>query len=315
MKRCLGLLGLALTVTACGGAHSAARPPSRATAGRVAPPATQWVDTHGVAVAVPARWRLNRGMCGTPKANTVLWNEDGVLACATRQPPGLSVVEFGWIVKRPPGWYGRHTTTVTIDGALARRWIAGTVDGSHEVQLVFPRRGISVTVLSPNRSLLRRILASIRTVRVDETGCPTRPTGVYRDGLRPNASQPFVPRGAARAILCSYKGVWLDRSKRIGRRAAAGLGQAFTAAPSGFSHAHPGSILPSSCIPSWRDSLVVARFEYLGGRPPVSVSAHLMGCSRLGASNGRWAIRLRPAWVDRLVRDAHYLGDFLQYAE
>jgi hypothetical protein len=40
-----------------------------------------------------------------------------------------------------------------------------------------------------------------------------------------------------------------------------------------------------------------------------------MGCSRLGASNGRWAIRLRPAWVDRLVRDAHYLGDFLQYAE
>src|SRR3954451_20446652 len=168
VTKCLGVLVLALALTACGGTHSAAPSLSPARAHRAAPPATQWVDTHGIEVAVPARWRLGRGMCGTPKANTVLWNEDGMLACLTGQPPGLSVVEFGSILQRPPGWYRRHTTPVTVDGARARRWDAGIVRGSHEVQLLFPRRGISVTVLSPHRYLLRRILGSVRMVRVNE---------------------------------------------------------------------------------------------------------------------------------------------------
>jgi hypothetical protein len=189
------------------------------------------------------------------------------------------------------------------------------VDGSREVQLAFPRRGITVTVLSPHRALLHRILSSARTVRVDANGCPTRPAPVYRGGSRPGASAPFVPTGAVRVVGCSYKGRWLDLSHRIARRAAAQLTRAVNAAPSGFSHAHRGSVLPSSCRPSWQGSLIVARFEYADGRPPISVSAHLNGCSRLGASNGRWAIRLRPGWVDRLVTDAHYAGDFLQYGE
>ena len=309
MTKYFGALLLALSLTACAGGNSkpALAPP--------APSAWRWVDTHGIEVAVPARWRLNRQRCGTPKANTVLWNEDGMLACLTGQPPGLSVVEFGSILQRPPGWYRRHTTPVTVDGARARRWDVGIVRGSHEVQLVFPRRGISVTVLSPHRSLLRRILASVRTVRVNETGCPTRPTGDYRRGSRPNASQPFVPEGAARVILCSYKGPWLDQSNRIGRRAAAGLARAFAAAPYGFSHAPRGSILPSYCGMAWHTALVIAHFEYPGGSRPISVSAHLNGCSRLGASNGRWAIRLRAGWVNRLVTDAHYLGDYLPYGE
>ena len=315
MTKCFGVLVLALALTACAGSRSAAPNLSPAKAHRSAPPATQWVGTHGIEVAVPARWPLGRGMCGTPKANTVLWNEDGMLACLTVQPPGLSVVEFGSILQRPRGWYRRHTTRVTVGGAVARRWLAGTMDGSHEVQLVFPRRGISVTVLSPHRSLLQRILASVRVVRVDENGCPTRPAPVYRDGTRPGTRSQFVPKGAVGMVGCSYKGRWLDLSNRIGRRATARLTHAMDAAPSGFSHAHRGSILPSSCRPSWHGSLIIARFEYEDGRPPVSVTAHLDGCFRLGASNGRWAIRLRSGWVDRLVRDAHYAGAFLQYGE
>jgi hypothetical protein len=311
VTKCLGALLLALVLTACASENSAKpalAPP--------APPAWRWVDTHGIEVAVPARWRLNRQRCGTPQANTVLWLEDGVLQCLAGGPSGLSVVEFAGILRRPHGWYRRHTTPLTIDGARAYRWSPpGRVNGSHEVQLVFPRRGISVTVLSPHRSLLRRILASVRTVRVNQTGCPTRPTAVYRRGSRPNPSQPFVPEGAARVILCSYEGPWLDQSNRIGRRAAAGLARAFAAAPYGFSHAPRGSILPSYCGTAWRAALVIAHFEYPGGRPPIAVSAHLNGCSRLGASNGRWAIKLRPVWVNRLVRDAHYLGDLLPYGE
>jgi len=270
------------------------------------------VGTHGIEVAVPASWPDNRGMCGTPKANTVLWNEDGVLQCATPQPPGLSVVEFSGVES---GRYRRHATPVTIPGARAWRRSVGTVDGSREVQLIFPRRGITVSVLSPHRSLLRRILASARAVRVDENGCPTRPAQAYLLGSRPVASLPFVPNGAVGVIGCSYKGLWLDQSHRVGPRAAARLAHAFEAAPYGFSHARRGTVLPSACLPIWRSSLIIAHFEYPGGRPPIAVAAHLDGCSRLGASNGRWALRLRPGWVDRLIEDAHYLGDYLPYAE
>ena len=300
MRKCLGALVLALVLG-----------PTPAPAGaRATPAATQWVDTHGVEVAVPAGWRLGRGMCGIPTANTVLWNEDGTLDCLIRQPRGLSVVEFDSILRRPRGWYRRHTTPVMIDGALARRWSAGIVDGSREVQLDFPHRGISVTVLSPRRPLLRRILASVRTVRVNKYGCPTRPHPAYRLGPRPRASQPFVPMGAVRMVGCSYHGRWLDVSNRIGHRAAARLVRALDAAPHGFSRAPHGSYLHSICASSWRGTFVVARFDY-ATRPSVSVTAHLDGCSRLGASNGRWSVRMTPRWVFGLVREAGYAGGFV----
>lgn len=303
MKALLAVALSTLALAACGGAHAV-----RLSANAAPAPVMRWVGTHGIEVAVPAAWRLDRGLCGTPKADTVLWNEDGVLTCATAQPPGLSVVEFGGVGR------ARHRgTPVTIDGAAALRRPARTVAGSREVQLVFPHRGITVSVLSPHRSLLQRILASVRTVRVDEDGCPTRPAPVYRLGSRPIG--PFVPKGAVRVVGCSYKGPWLDQSRRVGSKAATRLARAFAAAPYGFSHPPRNSILPSACGSIWTDSLVVARFEYAGGRPPVSVAAHLDGCSRLGASNGRWAIRLRPGWVFHLVKDVHYLGDFRRYGE
>jgi hypothetical protein len=269
------------------------------------------VDTHGIEVAVPARWPDNRQTCGTPETNTVLWLEDGVLQClALRQRRGLSVVEFGGVLARPPGWYRRHTTPVTIDGAKAHRWSVGMVRGSHEVQLVFPRRGIAVTVMSPTPALLRRILVSVRVVRVNEDGCPTRPAPAYRLGTRPSASRRFVPERPVGVVGCSYHGRWLDQSGSLGRRAAARLARALDAAPYGFSRAPRGSFLSSICLPSWRASVIVARFEY-AGRRPVSVTAHVEGCTGLGASNRRWAVRIAPRWVFRLVRDARYAGDFV----
>jgi hypothetical protein len=301
VKALLALAVSTLALAACGGAH-----PVRLRATAAPAPATRWVGTHGIEVAVPAAWRLDRGMCGTPKANTVLWLENGTTQCLTSQPPRLSVVEFSGIEK---GRQAARGTRVTIDGAAALRRSAGTVAGSHAVQLVFPHRGITVSVLSPHRSLLRRILDSVRVVRVDENSCPTRPAPVYRLGSRP--SGPFVPKGAVRVVGCSYNGPWLDQSSRVGSKAAARLARAFAAAPYGFSRAPRHSFLPSICRPSWRDSLIVARFEYAGARPPVSVAAHIEGCSRLGASNGRWAVRMQPRWVFQIVGDARYSGDFV----
>jgi hypothetical protein len=307
VRKCLCTLALALPLTACAGGHAAA--PGPAFAVQPAAQAVRYVDTHGIEVAVPAAWRLGRGICGTPQENTVLWNEDAINTCLTGQPQDLSVVEFWGVLRRPHVhvWYQRHTTPVAIDGARARRWNVGTVRGSHEVELIFPRRNITVAVLSPDRSLLGRILASVRVVRVDLNGCPTHPAGVFTRGSRRSASRPFVPEGARRLVGCSYQGRWLDHSNLVGRRVARHLARALDAAPYGFSHAPRHSILPSVCGSTWRGSSIVARFEYVARRP-VSVTAHLDGCARLGASNGRWGVRMRPWWVGLLTRDARYFG-------
>lgn len=304
VTRCLGVLALTLALTACAGARSAEHSPAFAVRARGS--AVRYVDTHGIEVAVPATWRLGDGMCGTPKADTVLWNEDGIPACLTNQPPGLSVVEFSGSLRRLRG-YRRETTPVTVDGVQARRWDAGTVMGSHEVRLDFARRNLSVTVLSPDPSLLRRILASIRPIRADLNGCPTHPAGSYVRRSRQSASVPFVPAGARRLVGCSYQGRWLDHSNLVGPGAARHLARALDAAPSGFSHAPRHTILPSICGSTWRGSSMTARFEYVSRRP-VTVTAHLEGCGRLGASNGRWGIRIRPWWVGLFTRDARYYG-------
>jgi hypothetical protein len=300
VRKSLLALALSLLVAASAGGPSHAGNPS---------PALQWVGTHGIEVAVPAAWKLGRGTCGTPQANTVLWNEDGNALCLTGQPSGLSVVEFNSFLREPRGWYRRHTTPVTIDGVHARRWGADEVRGSHEVQLAFPGRDISITVLSPDPALLRRILASVHTVSTDANGCPTHPDSEFRRGSKQIATQPFVPAEALRMTGCSYQGRWLDHSNRIGAAAARRLANALDAAPYGFSHAPRHTILPSICGSTWRGSVIVTRFAY-ATRPSVSVAAHLDGCSHLGASNGRWGILLRPAWVNLIVRDARYFGSF-----
>jgi hypothetical protein len=301
------VLALALSLTACAGGRSAVPKVAPGVSAQATGGASRWVGTHGVEVAVPAAWHLNRGTCGTPQENTVLWNEDAIPACLTGQPQGLSAVEFWGAFRRPHGWLRRHTTRVTIDGVRARRWDAGTVRGSHEVQLVFPHRNITVAVLSPDRSLLRRILTSVRVVRVDQNGCPTHPAGVYTRGSQRSASKPFVPAGARRVVGCSYQGRWLDHSNLVGPRAARHLARALDAAPLGFAHAPPRTILPSICGSTWRGSSITARFEY-AARQPVIVTAHLEGCARLGASNGRWGVRVRPWWVGLLTKDARYFG-------
>lgn len=300
----LALLSLlVVALTACGGTD--ARPPAQAL--RHATPVaakTQWVGTHGIEVAVPASWPLNNGQCGTPQSNTVMWNEGAVLACLVSQPPGLSVVEFGGPILRREG---RRTT---IGGLAVRELSVRAAGMSHEVQITVLRRGITVTVLSPEPTLLHQIVASLHAVRVDANGCAARtPLDGYRRGSKPAAGTPFVPAGAVRVVACSYGGLWIDRSSRLGRTGAARLARGLNAAPFGFSRPPAADYLQSICPSTWRGSRIVARFEY-AHRPPVVVTAHIDGCSRLGASNGRWAVRMRGSWVYPLVTDSRYGGSF-----
>jgi hypothetical protein len=310
MTKYVAALVLVLTLSACASARTSEPKVSQVSATHPTKPATpwarQWVDTHGIEVAVPAQWQLNRGLCGTPKANTVLWNNGIVLACATGQPLGLSVVEFGGVLNRPAGWYRRHATRVSIDGAEAFRVNAGVVAGSREVQLIFPLRGITVSVMSPHPALLRQMLASVRIVKVNAVGCPTRPHPSYRTGSRPNSGRRFVPAGATGLVGCYYEAGWLDRSNRVGSSAAQRVAKVLNHAAWGSSRAPRGSIASSECGPSW-NSFSIAYFEY-AHKPPLPVTAHLDGCTHLGASNGTWGVRMSHAWVPTFWRNVAYYG-------
>ena len=307
MTKCLAALVLVLALTGCATARTTAPKLSPAKATQPATPwARQWVDTHGIEVAVPAQWQLGRGLCGTPKADTVLWNNGAILACLTSQPPGLSVVEFSGVLNRPAGWYRRHTTRVTIDGAEAFRWNAGVVAGSREVQLIFPLRGITVSVMSPHRALLRQMLASVRIVKVNSVGCPTRPHPSYRTGSRPSSARRFAPAGATGLVGCYYEAGWLDRSNRVGSSAAQRVAKVLNHASWGSSPAPRGSIASSECAPSW-NSFSIAYIKY-AHKQPVAVTAHLDGCTHLGASNGKWGVRMSHAWVPTFWTNVAYYG-------
>jgi hypothetical protein len=298
LARLAPLLLLAFALTACGSAY--ARPKAAVPATRVAY-RTQWVDTHGIELAVPAAWKLNKGQCGTPMANTVLWNEDGQTACAARTPPGVSAVMFGGVIEPT-----KHATPETLGGVRVLRLPAFRGLAGRYVQLDLPRRGISVTVFSAHRALVRQILASMRTVRMNKDGCPTRPDPSFRLGSRPGSGQRFVPVGAIGLVGCSYDGRWLDVSSRVGSRAARQVAGVLSKAPYGFSRAPRGTIARSECASSW-GTFSVAYFKY-AHRPPVAVTAHLDGCAHLGASNGKWGVQMSYAWVPTFIDNVAWDG-------
>src|SRR5262249_22942031 len=157
------------------------RPTASAPATRIAYK-TQPVGTHGIELAVPAAWKLNQGACGTPTANTVLWNFGAILACRIAQPRSVSAVVFGGLPAPT-----KHAPAETIGGV---RVLRETRSHGRDVQLYVPGRGISVEVFSPHASLVRQIVASLHAVRADTNGCPSRtPSGGYRLGSRPHSGQ------------------------------------------------------------------------------------------------------------------------------
>jgi hypothetical protein len=288
---------LVVALTACGTAH--ARPKAIAPVTRVTYK-TQEVGTHGIELAVPAAWKLNKGLCGTPTANTVLWNEDGITTCLIVRPRRVSAVLFGGGVIAPT----KHATRETIGGV---RVVRLSESSGRDVVLDLPGRGISVTVLGPQRALVRQIVASLHAFRTDKNGCPSRtPSGGYRLGSRPRPSQRFIPSGATRLVGCYYQGRWLDVSSRVGSRSARRVARLMDNAPYGFSRAPRNTIAQSECAPSW-GSFSVAHFEY-ANRPPVAVTVHPDGCTRLGASNGKWGVQMSHSWVPTWWRNVAYDG-------
>ena len=176
------------------------------------------------------------------------------------------------------------------------------------MQLSLQTAGITVAVLSPSRTLLKQILASVRIVSVDQHGCPTHPTPLFRRGSRRRACGAVRAGGSRRPHRVLVPGPLARPVEPPGRPAAARLTRTLDEAPFGFSHPPHHTILKSTCGPTWRGSLIVVHLRYAGARPSRPVAAHLIGCSHLGASNGRSGVMLRRPWVNQITRDARYFG-------
>ena len=262
---------------------------------------TQPVDLHDIELEVPAAWKLGQGSCGTPTANTVLWNIGVMHLCQQLQPPNVSAVIFQ---AYPPQADPKYASEKTIGGVRVYR---STQSQGRYVQLDLPGRGIGVTVFSPDATLVRQIVSSLHTARRDKNGCPTHsPTNGYRLGSRPKADERFIPPGAIKLIGCYYNGRWLDHSVRVGRDRAQQVTRVMNNAHYGLSGMPRGRIAGRWCRPSF-GKFSVGHFEY-ANRPPVAVTVHPNGCARLGASNGTWAVRMSHAWVPTFWRNVTYDG-------
>ncbi len=259
---------------------------------------------------MPEPGSSHRGWCGTPQANTVLWNEDGTQLCLPSQPLGLSVVEFNGYLREPPGWYRRHTTPVTIDGVHARRWNSGTVQREPRSAAHLLQTAASPsTVLSPEPGAAQQILASVRIVSVDQHGCPTHPTPLFRRGSRRRASsrscrgEPSASSGArTRAAGSTSRTAW-------GARPQSASPARSTQAPFGFSHRtaphHPQVDLRP-------DLAGIAHRRPPSVRGRTTVQARCRPPHRLlqlGASNGRSGVHAPAALGERRSRETRrYFG-------
>jgi hypothetical protein len=136
-------------------------------------PDTKAETYQGVTVQVPAGWGLNQLRCGTPIRNTVVLNpptfqED----CALRLLRPVDYVELRSCIHDLPGDAWMRTTcgsdsaaavahwAVEVRGKPARTGETRLSDGTTEVVLAIPDRGVVVKAVSVDPSVARGIVDS-----------------------------------------------------------------------------------------------------------------------------------------------------------
>jgi hypothetical protein len=165
----------------------------------------------GVEFIVPAGWIERDGGCPAPQGNVMRGGGFGALAAdcvsgsavASKSPVarimGLSPQVPGMLqqlgVDLPPG----HPST--ISGLPAEQGQGRTPDGRFTGWVKIPARGVLFTVQTPDPTVGRRVLSSLRPVDVDFNGCPT-PRAAARPSP-PQTSQ-FVPADTTAISACYY---------------------------------------------------------------------------------------------------------------
>jgi hypothetical protein len=253
-----------------------------------APPGGQWVSVHGLEVTVPASWKLEDTQCGMPVASTVVVLDGGLVPDCFVQVKNrgrLTVVQIGG--------YGYQRTTVralplhpsSIDGTHA---LIGAVTSSYDPPgtLVYvPKVDAVVEVTGPDPALRRQILDSVRVVRTDSVGCPTRVAAVHAAGspLTSGAGR-LVPGTPVAATVCNYRQDWVDTSRALGPAETARLARVLDALP------HRAVTVSQRCVLPYNGSVV--HFAYREA-PGVDVTVQPGDCPSFAASNGLLTIAFR----------------------
>jgi hypothetical protein len=137
--------------------------PSASPSALQAPPGTRLVGMGGLAVAVPEGWSTNHERCGTALSNTVIFEANGVRACAIPQRPHVSALRM--VSTTSPlalPWMYTHLTASKIDGITIERTPTNTGhEGFSTGALVARSQGVVMYMSSPDPAVVNSVLGSV----------------------------------------------------------------------------------------------------------------------------------------------------------
>jgi hypothetical protein len=137
--------------------------PSASPSAPQAPPGTRLVGMGGLAVAVPEKWSTNDEKCGTALSNTVIFEANGVRACAIPQKPNVSALRM--VSTTTPlalPWLYQHLTASKIDGITIQRTPTRTGHEGFSIgALVARRQGVVMYMTSPDPAVVDSVLGSV----------------------------------------------------------------------------------------------------------------------------------------------------------
>jgi hypothetical protein len=274
----------------------------------VVAPGYRPVDVGGLAIDVPAAWPTNATFCGTPRADTVVTEPDG-LTCLAPLPAGISYAEFIHAGQLPPPRGAAES--ITVSGRPARKY--AWVDGASRVVLVWvPAGSIGVLVRSPDPALVDRLVASLRFEAVTADGCSVFAADVGslisdRAPVRAGAGTMLVPGRPTRVVLCAYQAASVAAGRTLTDTEASTLVSTLNEQPAGYSVSDPRTFDTTLC-PERNSTLQTGgedtfayrlQADYADG-PPVVVVARFGLCGKLGAANGSYSVQRTAALISML---------------
>ena len=236
--------------------------PSTPSVSPVVQPGMREVFYRGLTLQVPEQWSTGEDSCGTPRANTVLFDGGFKTACYAVSPPGLSVVEITDAGSSGlpclPGTSG--TCTVQADAYHG--------SGTREITVITPNDGVSyalVAALDPD--VQKAIVSSVRKVQ-SYHDCAVHsgsfaPSAPARSGARAE----LVPGEPTSVTVCRYVA---------------------------------GTLINAAMLsaPTFKRWLPVLNNLQTGlGRPPSSAGSPQVGDPRCPEEDGKW-FRVRFSYAD-----------------
>jgi hypothetical protein len=187
--------------------------PSPSPSAPQAPPGTRLVGMGRLAVAVPDGWSTNHEKCGTALSNTVLFDANGVLACAITPRPHVSALHIVPVTSPLAlPWIYQHLAASEVGGITIERTPTRTGHEGFSIgALVARSAGVVMYMTSPDPKMVDSILNSVIVL----------PTGWVTIPYNPNL--PFMPNERL-ALEHAGLGVEITRRDLPGRSTGALIG-------------------------------------------------------------------------------------------